>query len=128
MTSPPAAPRKSATRGVEWDPAVLTRGEARVAAEPPAVARRVALSLGDAAAAHAAAARATVVFAYLVPAGLAAVEAMLAGVVERGGRVVCNMFRVPGRAERGWLRETAAADSGLPVYLYALPDGPAAGS
>ena len=108
-----------ACRGVEYDPAVHARGLARLASAQAAggseaeAASRVALQLGDASSASTQGA--TVVFVYLVPAGLARVQAALLQVLLRGGRVVSNMFRVPGceahLRERHMLR-------GAPLYCY----------
>jgi hypothetical protein len=39
---------------------------------------------------------ATLVFVYLVPAGLKAIEPKLRGILERGGRLASYMFSVPG--------------------------------
>jgi hypothetical protein len=56
---------------------------------------------------------ATVVFIYLVPKGIAKVQALLEAVVRTGGRVVSNVFAVPG-----WTPTTRVLAKGLPVYLY----------
>ena len=64
-------------------------------------------------------------FVYLTPGGLATLAPFLERVIQqrgRGrGRVVSNAFRIPGWAERGWLRETVRDPHGLAAYCYGLP-------
>jgi hypothetical protein len=55
----------------------------------------------------------TVVFVYLVPAGLAKVLPVLTATLQRGGRVVSNIFGVPG-----WTPTQRRTARGLPVLLY----------
>jgi precorrin-6B methylase 2 len=108
--------------GYEYDAAVHARGMERLARAREAggagadAAARVALHLGDACRAptHAA----TAAFVYLVPAGLARVQQGLLGVLERGGRVVSNMFKVPGL--EAYLRERHLL-RGAPLYCYSGP-------
>ena len=106
--------------GYEFDPAIVERAHASLRAAAAAggasadAAARVAIHAGDAGAADLSAA--SVVFVYLVPAGLEAVRPSLEGVLARGGRVVSNMFKIPN-AEPDETREAR----GLKIYLYARP-------
>ena len=110
----------AACSGYELDAAVHARGLARLAAAgaaggaAAAAAARVALHLGDAAAAPAQGA--TAAFVYLVPTGLALVQAGLLGVLQRGGRVVSNVFRLPGECH-AFLRQRLVL-RGAPLYCY----------
>jgi SAM-dependent methyltransferase len=66
---------------------------------------------------------ATVVFIYLVPAGITKVQPLLEAVLAAGGRIVSNVFAVPG-----WVPTDRRLAKGLPVYLYSSPEcarGPA---
>lgn len=105
------------TRGVEADAELVQRARARVAAAVAgggagaAAAALVAVEHGDACAADAAGA--SVVFVYLVPAGLEKVKPLLSAVLRGGGRVVSNMFRVPG-----WAHDAHESVRGCSVYLY----------
>ncbi len=106
--------------GFEFDPAVVERAHSSLRAAAAAggasadAAARVVVHAGDARAADLSAA--SVVFVYLVPAGLAAVRAALEGVLARGGRVVSNMFKIPD-AEPDETRDAR----GCKIYLYARP-------
>jgi SAM-dependent methyltransferase len=60
---------------------------------------------------------ATVVFIYLVPAGITKVLGLLEAVLCAGGRIVSNVFAVPG-----WVATNRKLAKGLPVYLYDAPD------
>lgn len=107
--------------GYEYDPAVYARGMERLAqakatgSEAEANASsRVTLHLGDAT--QASVEGFTCVFVYLVPAGLEVVKPQLEAVLSiPGGRVVSNMFRIPGL--QADLRETRVV-RGCSVYLY----------
>lgn len=110
-------------RGYELDAAVHARGLARLAraaaaggAAAAAAAGAVALHLGDATAAPMQGASA--VFVYLVPTGLALVQGGLLGVLQRGGRVVSNMFKLPGC--EAYLRQRHVL-RGAPLYCYSGP-------
>jgi precorrin-6B methylase 2 len=111
----------SAAVGVEYDAEFVARAAARAAGEAPAVSSAITILHGDAAAVDLA--PATVVFAYLVPAGLAAVEPALRAAARRGARVVTNMFSLKGWEEAGMLRAKRTTGAGLPVYLYGAPGG-----
>jgi precorrin-6B methylase 2 len=104
--------------GYDTNAAVLQRGldrlSARAACGDPAekdAAGRVSLLCGDAS--RAGTEGVTVVFVYLVPEGLERVKPLLAAVLERGGRVVSNMFKVPG-----WEHKTQRVARGCSIYLY----------
>jgi hypothetical protein len=118
--------------GIEAAQLHAERAQARVAAEPEGVRHRVRIIHGDAAGGSAAEALslASVVFVYLVPAGLAVVAPLLLPRVERGEvRVVSNIFSIKGWAERGLLREKrATSTAGLAVYLYAAGGTESAGA
>jgi precorrin-6B methylase 2 len=121
----------AACSGYELDAAVHARGVARLAqaaamggAAAAAAASRVALHLGDATAAPTQGASA--VFVYLVPAGLALVQGGLLAVLQRGGRVVSNMFRLPGACE-AFLRARHVL-RGAPLYCYGPPGSAGGGA
>jgi precorrin-6B methylase 2 len=104
--------------GYDTNPTVLQRGLDRLsaraacgdAAEKEAAAR-VSLLCGDASRARTG--DVTVVFVYLVPDGLERVKPLLEDVLKRGGRVVSNMFKVPG-----WAHKEQRLARGCSVYLY----------
>ena len=105
-------------RGVEADAELVRRARARVSeaaasgdASVAAAAARVSVEQGDACAASAS--DVSVVFVYLVPRGLELVRPLLDAVRRRGGRVVSNMFRVPG-----WAHDAHEVVRGCNVYLY----------
>jgi precorrin-6B methylase 2 len=107
--------------GFEFDDTIAARATAKLlrATEEggarAAAAARVTVIHGDACGAEAAIAldTATVVFVYLVPAGLARVKLSLEKVLSRGGRVVSNMFSIPG-----WQASETKTARGCKVYLY----------
>jgi precorrin-6B methylase 2 len=104
--------------GYDTNAAVLQRGldrlSARAACGDPAekeAAARVSLLCGDAS--KAGTEGVTVAFVYLVPEGLQRVKPLLERVLERGGRVVSNMFKVPG-----WEHKAQRVARGCSIYLY----------
>ncbi len=111
--------------GIERDAALVARGRARIEEALPGVTTahgpapdggsRIRLVHGDATT-TADLAGATVVFVYLVPTGLRIVKPLLEAVVASGGRVVSNIFSVPG-----WKPSDKRTAKGLPVYLYRSP-------
>lgn len=101
--------------GFEFDGAIAARAVSNLSRARESVAARIAIHHADACGAEATAAleRATIVFVYLVPSGLARVKGLLEGVLARGGRVVSNMFSVPG-----WTPQETRSARGCKVYLY----------
>lgn len=107
--------------GIEYDQSTYERAVQRLASQPDDIQRRVTLIHGDATAADLSAA--TVIFVYLVPTGLDRVRGALRDAVDRGARVVSNIFSLKGWHADGLLRQKVATKSGLAVYLYAKPEG-----
>ncbi len=97
--------------GVEMSKEFAAKAVARVAAEPEEVRCRIEIICGDAVAAAASpelGGRATVVFLYLVPAGLALIAPLLLPHVKRGKmRVVTNIFSL-----KGWEKEEEEEQEG----------------
>ena len=117
--------------GFEIDGAVVARANttlerARAAGgSRAAAAARVRVVHGDACGHEAIAALqfATVAFVYLVPSGLTQVRESLEGILKRGGRVVSNMFSVPG-----WRAAATLSSRGCNVHLYSTSCGDGGGS
>lgn len=103
--------------GVEYDAAVMRRAEARVAALPEELRRRVSLRLGAVQDVDFSA-DATVVFVYLLPKGLAAIAGGLERVRSRGGRVVSHTFAVPGWPDA---RDVCVHKGVVKTYFYGGP-------
>jgi SAM-dependent methyltransferase len=104
--------------GIEYSAELCSRAEARIAEAGVGNARVIC---GDATLVQPS--DVDVVFAYLTPTGLVAVEPFLARLVQgpRRTRVISNAFTVPGWAEKGWLQETVRDKHGLALYRYCVP-------
>jgi len=110
-------------RGVEYNAELVSRAENRIA---EAGLGNAVVVCGDATRPEHQTSGVAAVFVYLTPSGLTMLEPFLQRVLidgggASGGRIVSNAFRIPGWAERGWLRETVRDPHGLAVYCYALP-------
>ena len=105
-----AAARAARCVGIEYDPVFSARAEAKAAAA--GLSDRITIITGDALVVTDLS-EATVVFVYLVPDGLRKMLPLLTEALDRGVRIVSNIFSLP---DIEYTEKRLA--KGLPVYLY----------
>lgn len=113
-----AAAERGAARcvGIEYDPTVAARAEARLDQLAPSTRERCSVTCGRVQ--DVSLDDATVVFLYLLPAGLQELQQRLEAYLDRGGRLASHTFALRWREP-----SQVILDRGMKTYIYLGADG-----